>query len=557
MCLIKTILFGQPLKVPAPVPMIKRRPRHSPRAPSPAVNPFAASNAAFFHSIMLRKRAIKASCSPVTPVTPAPVTVKSGFVRLLRRTSGPSGPSFPRGLCYLVGIAPCDRGAAMLSLGSYPLVQSLLNSWLFQPSGIHLVARSPGLYHAVSADVLDSVPFCLGLPGWKVGADDGFPPLPRNTNHPCLSDNHPPPRFSDNPPPRPPRYFEDGRLDPSNRSGRDHRLPSFGPARRGAGRGRAHGRAPSPAPFRQQFFDGDHRGGGRGVARRDVPHETWQDANQSPFDIAIANMKKSLEDLPRYIAVDAWNDFLSWLKDYLRASGVEKNATVPFIEAHFGRTLVAATRVADDRRQIEELSGDAHKLSLHLASKLKHLDELHFKRESALPGADIERIDAEIEVAKYNVRALEAIMEEKEKEAQTADSADEITDNADFVPLDDPVVSSNVRSWPEDNYEDFATKRAAVSDAMVPTSKLPSASLFAKQKTPAGSKTLMPRPLELFTAAEIDGITPKSIKSRWCNFYEDPVEPAKCWTQEEFQVLYEKPGFHFMVARVAQVGAQF
>ncbi len=43
-----------------------------------------------------------------------------------------------------------------------------------------------------------------------------------------------------------------------------------------------------------------------------------------------------------------------------------------------------------------------HKLSLHLASKLKHLDDLQFKRESALPGADLKRIDAEIEVAKYN-----------------------------------------------------------------------------------------------------------------------------------------------------------
>src|SRR5258706_272165 len=92
---------------------------------------------------------------------------------------------------------------------------------------------------------------------------------------------------------------------------------------------------------------------------------------------------------------------------------------------------------------------------------------------------------------------------------------------------------------------------------MIPASKLPSASLFVKQKMPAGSKTLMPRPLELFTAAEIDDITPKSIRSCWCNFYEDPVEPAKCWTQEEFQTLYEKPGFHFMVARVAQVSAQF
>ena len=268
-------------------------------------------------------------------------------------------------------------------------------------------------------------------------------------------------------------------------------------------------------------------------------------------------MKKSLEDLPRYIAVDAWNDFLSWLKDYQRASGVDKNTSVPFIEAHFGVTLAAATRIADDRRQIEELSSDAHKLSLHLASKLKHLDKLQFKRESAQPGANLERIDAEIEVAKYNVQALKAIVEEKEKEAQTADGADKIADNADFVPLDEPVASSNMRLWPEDNYKDFATKHAAVSESLVPASKLPSASLFIKQKTPAGSKTLMPHPLELFTAAEIDGVTPKSIKSRWCNFYEDPVEPAKCWTQEEFQALYEKPGFHFMVARVAQVRAQF
>src|SRR5258706_10150182 len=147
-------------------------------------------------------------------------------------------------------------------------------------------------------------------------------------------------------------------MDPSNRGSRDCGLPSFGLARQGAGRGRARGRAPSPAPFRQQFFDGDHRGRGQGIARCDAPHETWQDANQSPFDIAIANMKKSLEDLPRYIAVDAWNDYLSWLKDYLRASGVEKNAAVPFIEAHFGKTLAAATQIADDGRQIEDLSGD-------------------------------------------------------------------------------------------------------------------------------------------------------------------------------------------------------
>ncbi len=193
MRLIKTILFGWPLIVPTPVLAKKRRLHCSPRVPSPAINPFAASNAEFFHSVVLRKRVVKVSCSLVTPVTPAPVTFKSGSAWLSGRTSGPSGPSFPRGLCYLVGVAPSDCGAAMLTLGSYPLVQSLLNSWLFQPPGVHLIAHSPGLYHAVSADVVGSIPFCLGLPRWKVGADGDFPPLPCNalTNPPCFSDNRP------------------------------------------------------------------------------------------------------------------------------------------------------------------------------------------------------------------------------------------------------------------------------------------------------------------------------------------------------------------------------
>src|SRR5258706_7799135 len=182
--LIETILFGRPLKVPTPVPMIKQWPRHPPRIPSCAIDPFAASNAEFFCSIVLRKRDIKTSYSPVTPVTPASVSNKSGFIWPNGRTSGPSRPSFPRGLCYLVGVAPGNRSTAMLALGSYPLVLSLLNSWLFQPPGVHLIARSPGLYHAMSADVVGSVPFCLGLPGWRVGADGDFPPLPCNTNPP-------------------------------------------------------------------------------------------------------------------------------------------------------------------------------------------------------------------------------------------------------------------------------------------------------------------------------------------------------------------------------------
>src|SRR5258706_7978240 len=114
--LIETILFGRPLKMPAPVPTTKRQPRRSPRTPSPPVNPFAASNAEFFRCIMLHKRVVKPSCSQVTPVTPAPSAGRSDFTRSTCHSPSPPGPSFPRGLCYLVGVALCDHGAAMLTL---------------------------------------------------------------------------------------------------------------------------------------------------------------------------------------------------------------------------------------------------------------------------------------------------------------------------------------------------------------------------------------------------------------------------------------------------------
>src|SRR5258706_6335256 len=179
--LIETILFGRPLKPPAPSPAIKRRPRRSPRPLPPITDPFAASNAEFFRTLVLRKRVVHAPRPPVTPASATPAS--TNYVRTSGRVAGPSGPfgpsgpSFPPGLCDLFVVCPSDRAAAMLSLGSYPMVQSLLTSWLFQPAGIHLVTHSPGLYHAVSTNTFGSVPVCLGLPDWRVGADEPFPPL--------------------------------------------------------------------------------------------------------------------------------------------------------------------------------------------------------------------------------------------------------------------------------------------------------------------------------------------------------------------------------------------
>ena len=268
-------------------------------------------------------------------------------------------------------------------------------------------------------------------------------------------------------------------------------------------------------------------------------------------------MKKSLEDFLRDIAVDAWNDMSTWLKDYLRTTATSREDSIPFAEAHFNTVRMSASQLAAVRQQILEVSGDAHKLSILLAAKLKELDDLQCRKEEAPPGSDTAQLDKEIAIIKEGARALDAAVAAKEKEVQAADGADEIADNADFVPIEDGEPVAATSPWPEDNYEDFATKRNALVARQQITGKAAFLDLVVKQKAPASSKTMMPRAMEFFTVKEIDAITPKSIKSRWCNFYEDPVEPAKCWSEDKFRTYHERPGFHFMVARIAQAGAQF
>ena len=539
--LIETLLFGSPLTRSC---HFKPAAHHPARAcvptARPATNPFAASNDAFFRSIVLRKRAP----APARPTAVAQVTRRPAA-----RARPAYVPSFPRGLCYLAGVAPSDRAAAMLTLGSYPTVTSLLSSWLFQPSNLWLVPTSTGLYHAVTAPAPFAVPVTLGTADWRVGADNSdFPALPRNPAPRFFEDTRPrAPLQSNNAPrarnpPRPTDFFPRG----SNSFG----LPSIS-----RGRGRGRGRGSGPTPFHAQHFDAPR---GHGSAGRNQPREQWLDANRSPFDVAVANMKKSLEDLPRDLAVDTWNDLSAWIKDRTIGDSPDKTLLIPLMEAYFGPHLEIAKKSTADRQQILESAGDTHKLSVLLADKYKALDDLHARRELLTPGKPSAALDADIEALKASARTMEAIIEAKEKEALAADNADDdIANNADFVPLEEPAAPPPVISWPEDNYEDFATKRAAAINPLNITGKLPASSLLVKQKVPAGSKTLMPRALELFSSAEIDGITPKSVASRWCNFYEDPLEPVKCWPQDEFINAYNKPGFHFMIARIAQIGAQF
>ena len=538
--LIDLILFGRSDALITPLLLTPRRPRRAntsrPRH-APAGNHYAAENDDFFRSIVLKKRPVRITPPPVTPA-PARAT----------RPKPKQSPSFPRGLCYLAGVEPANRGTAMLNLGSYPTVTSLLNSWLFDPSSIHLVPQRVGLFHAVTSPTESSIPIALCNGDWNVGADNDFPRLPR---HPRGDMGPPPPR------PRgpPPRYFD---IDPrgprpSDNASRPPRyLASRGLPDRGTHRGRGCGRM-DPSPFQVQYSD-DRRSRD---SQKPVTRERWEDANITPFEIMIKEMKKSLEDFPRDIAIDAWNDMSAWLKDYLKTTEKSKEETIPFAEAHFGSLRVIASRQAAIRQQVLDLSGDAHKLSILLADKLKELDGLHRKREDAPPGSDTTQLEIEIEAVKKEAVALDTAVAAKEKEAQAADGADEIVDNADFIPVDESEPAPATDPWPEDNWEDFATRRNMLAAKPKITEKVAFDRLVVDQRIPPSSKTLMPRAMEFYTAEEIDDITPRSIKSRWHNYYEDPVEPAKCWSKEEFKTYHQRPGFHFMIARIAQAGAQF
>ena len=266
--LINLIMFGHtaaPIARPAYTPLRRRRMR-APRSSNTRMDDiYSAGNDEFFRTIVLKKRPAR---RPATPAAPS---------HTHRHAAAPKPapcPSFPRGLCYLVGVAPADRGAAMLQLGSYPTVNALLNSWLFSPSKVHLIPQRVGLFHAVDSPTETSIPVTLCNGDWNVGADHDFPYLPRHPRNdmgpPPARPRGPPPRYFDNDP-RGPRPSDNTSRPPRH----DTRPVSRGLPDRGAYRGRGRGRITDPSPFQVQFND-DQRGRD---APRAMPCETWEDAN--------------------------------------------------------------------------------------------------------------------------------------------------------------------------------------------------------------------------------------------------------------------------------------
>ena len=112
-------------------------------------------------------------------------------------------------------------------------------------------------------------------------------------------------------------------------------------------------------------------------------------------------MKRDLEDLPRNVAVDAWNDMSAWLKDFLCGpAGERPEQSLHLVDARFGLVLTLAKERAEHQKLIDDSANDAHKLSLILSSLLTRLDSLQRERDQAPAGSDHSKLDYNIEAAR-------------------------------------------------------------------------------------------------------------------------------------------------------------
>ena len=275
------------------------------------------------------------------------------------------------------------------------------------------------------------------------------------------------------------------------------------------------------------------------------------------------SLKAELDIFLSTLAIPAWKDMMAWLKDLKKQPGFDCKECIPAVTEFF-LTILAKVKSEysaiqeDEKLREETLTAESEKL----VALLERFKRAEAALEDPAPGLDIAQ-------ARALTGSLTLLIQEQEKVVDMLDGGmnpadtemgdDPIADNTSFIEVPDDAPPEKAprpsakELWPETNYQDYATRIAP----LFPTTggKVPLESLFVRMDKPVDSKLYLPRPLELYMVEELSKVVPKGMP-RWNNRYEDPMEPAKSWTWEEFSEIYEEPGFHFMMARVAQVGPQ-
>ena len=254
----------------------------------------------------------------------------------------------------------------------------------------------------------------------------------------------------------------------------------------------------------------------------------------------------------------------AWLKDARKRAGFDVRECVQALTEFFSTVLAKvkseyAAVQEDERMREETLTAESGKL----VALLEQFKQVEAALEAPLPGLDVDQARALSRELTKQIQDQEKVVDMLDGGAdpdETDMGDDPIADSASVVAVPDdtaperPPRPSAKDLWPESNYQDYAARVSPLFPT--PTGKMPLESLFLKMEEPVDSKLYLPRPLELYTAEELVKVVPKGLP-RWNNRYEDPMEPAKSWSWDEFSEVYNKPGFHFMIARVAQVGPQY
>jgi len=292
--------------------------------------------------------------------------------------------------------------------------------------------------------------------------------------------------------------------------------------------------------------------------RPSSPVAKWRAAISDPVDDAMNGFRAVLDEYPAALTKPAWSDLLLFLNKAKKQGGdsFDRKAFIPELKVEFDSLLekvqAAATAQQDEEQQREIALAEASNALTEMLEELKALD--HDIAEP-LPGADIPALESQR-------RILGARIAEQEKLVDKMDGAEEPADTEpqgapSVAAPDAPPVAlrpSHAELWPETNYQDHADRTAPLFPVV--TGKAPLASLKPVMRDQVDSKLYLPRSLELYSCDELAKLAPKR-GARWNNRYEDPLEPVKSWSWAEFETVYDKPGYHFMFARVAQLGPMF
>ena len=370
---------------------------------------------------------------------------------------------------------------------------------------------------------------------------DPFMPISTNVHAQPSSAHHmpPPPHMLGLPVPPPHLLLRqpDARNQrPPPRPKNSDRNPDRGSAQRGD-RPLPKKKAPAKSLFQAYNTDPLRRRQGSPSA---IAH-AWRSATSDELDDVLASLKLQLEALPPHIGKSVWNSFLIWFQNTKAAPGFIRRTSIPVVKEHFSSLFdPALASVKADAAFLAELESR----SLELSSASALVTSLQSDLANPPPGVSTSIITAKLAEAREKLAALDDEVDQMDADAVPPSvMEDAFAAGDDFVPVA-PV-------WPEENFENFEEHTSKFVPKI--TGKLLLDSLFVKMDVASSSKVLLPRPLELYSEEEINSARTAN-RPPWFNRHEDPLEPAKCWSQETFARVYSKPGFHFLIARTAQVG---